>query len=328
MYKSVLFVVVLLALWSPQARSGSLEPSVPFGLVDPSVPRELKQAWLRFHAAGLCKGVDAVFSFSRTGMEVWSRVEDEKSYGKLQELLKPLSASYQIDLYTTYPEREKEAREKAADKDSEGDAQADFDDEDNPPPSLWQNYELRAFLGDPIALTMEQSPHREKRVYLLPPSDLLRSRLFLYAERLLSLNRSLQRHSSELPSLIRLATDEGTPPEVRTQARRVCLEHARDMRESIKKIHSQLKPAFPRSDKKGKNAETPRFPAAGASPLQSAQGLAQAVRETALRVDRFLYPEKYTVSLDDLRQPSLLSSLQELEKMDSEFLKALEKSDQ
>lgn len=322
MHKSS-FLLLLLALspWPRPGEAGSLEPSVPFGLVDPSVPGELTRAWLRFHAAGLCEGVDAVFSFSRTGMEVWSRVEDEKSYGKFQEMLKPLSSAYRIELYATYPEREKAPKENS---EEDGDA----DEEDNPPPSLWENYELRSFLGDPIARMMEQSSHQEKRAHLVPPSDLLRSRLFLYAERLLSLNRRLQRQASELPSLAQLAADEGAAAELKIEAGRVCLEHARGMRESIKKIHSQLKPAFPRADKQGKKSETARFPLGGATSLQAAERLAQAVAETTIRVDRFLYPEKYTVSLDDLRQPSLLSSLQELEKMDSEYLKALEKSKQ
>jgi hypothetical protein len=36
-------------------------------------------------------------------------------------------------------------------------------------------------------------------------------------------------------------------------------------------------------------------------------------------VYQFIYPEEYTVALADLREPSLLGALRDLEKMASEF---------
>jgi len=73
------------------------------------VPLQLREGWLRFHEAELCQGVDAVFVFHKKGMEVWCRVEDEKNYHKFTEMLEPLRASYQIDLYATRPTPEEKS---------------------------------------------------------------------------------------------------------------------------------------------------------------------------------------------------------------------------
>ena len=93
-------------------------------------PRELAEAWLHFHEADLCQGVDAVFVFEKDGMEVRSLIEDEKSYEKFQELFAPLRSSYKIEVQVTRPPERKKS-----------------DDEREPPPSLWENDELRSFYG-------------------------------------------------------------------------------------------------------------------------------------------------------------------------------------
>ena len=97
-------------------------------------PRKLQEAWLRFHEVGLCQDVDAAFVFDESGVKVWSRIESDKSYLKFQALFAPLRKLYPVELYINRPREEKEA-----------------ENGDNPPPSLWQNYELRSNLGDRAA---------------------------------------------------------------------------------------------------------------------------------------------------------------------------------
>ncbi len=97
-------------------------------------PRKLQEAWLRFHEIGLCQDVDAAFVFDDGGMKVWSRIESDRIYLKFQELFAPLRKLYRVELYINRPREEKEA-----------------ENGDNPPPSLWQNYELRSNLGDRAA---------------------------------------------------------------------------------------------------------------------------------------------------------------------------------
>ena len=98
------------------------------------VAAPLRNAWLRFHENDLCLDVDAVFVFQPNGVEIWCRAKDEGSLQELNALLAPLRSSYRIDLYATYSDREKKpwARE-----------------DDDPPPSLWNNAELRNYFRDP-----------------------------------------------------------------------------------------------------------------------------------------------------------------------------------
>ena len=97
-------------------------------------PRKLQEAWLRFHEIGLCQEVDADFVFDDGGMKVWSRIGSDKIYLKFQELFAPLRNLYHVELYINRPRGEKES-----------------ENGDNPPPSLWQNYELRSNLGEHAA---------------------------------------------------------------------------------------------------------------------------------------------------------------------------------
>ena len=111
-----------------------------------NTPRKLQEAWLRFHEVGLCQEVDAAFVFDDSGMKVWSRIGSDRIYLKFQELFAPLRNLYRVELYINRPREEKEA-----------------ENEDNPPPSLWQNYELRSNLGDRAA---QLSVYAEEQITL------------------------------------------------------------------------------------------------------------------------------------------------------------------
>ena len=55
-------------------------------------------------------------------------------------------------------------------------------------------------------------------------------------------------------------------------------------------------------------------------------GFIPMLKSIARRVHRFIYPEYYTVELEELRNPSLLESLRTLQRMVLEFQEALAKS--
>jgi len=106
------------------------EPGAPFA---PSVPAALRTFWLDFHGNRLCQDIDAVFVFHGNGLEVWCLTDNLKSLDRLKRMAGPLSPSYRVDFYVTRPQPE---RDKGEDR--------------GPPPGLWNNQELRAFLGDMI----------------------------------------------------------------------------------------------------------------------------------------------------------------------------------
>jgi len=72
-----------------------------------NTPQKLQDAWLSFHETDLCQEVDAIFVFRKSGLEVWSRIESDKTFQKFHELFEPLKNSYPVELYTTRPSEEK-----------------------------------------------------------------------------------------------------------------------------------------------------------------------------------------------------------------------------
>ena len=134
--------------------------------------------------------MDAVFVFDDSGMKVWSRIESDKIYLKFQELFAPLRNLYPVELYINRPREEKEA-----------------ENGDNPPPSLWQNHELRSNLGDRAA---QLSAYAEEQITLDDRSQtdaLLKQRLLVYAEQTLSRNRKMDHYALDLFALARMALD-------------------------------------------------------------------------------------------------------------------------
>jgi hypothetical protein len=293
----------------------ALLPARIFGLTGSSTDMparetapKLLEAWLRYHEADLCQGVDAVFVSHGNGMEVWCLVEDERSYQKLQELLEPLRSSYRIELYTTRRPAEKRA---ASDTD--------------PPPSLWENYELRSFMGDPFARAKESLGLESPPGMDVPPLDeTLKQRLFVYAEQTLDWNRRMKRYAMDLPVLASVALDPGTAAELRLKASAVCMAHAQSLSKYIGKLAKNLAQALPNSAKEESlGPEKPLSPRETAA--DSAMQISVAAQNVAQRVYRFIHPAHYTVGLDELRQPSLLRALAALDRMDLDFQRTLAK---
>jgi hypothetical protein len=274
-----------------------------------NTPRKLQEAWLRFHETRLCQDVDAAFVFDNEGMQIWSRIESDKDYLKFQERFAPLRDFHGVALYTNRPRGERGS-----------------DSGDNPPPSLWQNYELRANFGD---RTVQPSVFSEEQITINPSSSdpILKQRLFIYAEQVLNRNRKMERYALDIFALARLAANPDIPPEIRSKAIPIGLAHARDLERYVGKLASDLQQAIPRPAKReGRSTPPAQRETANKPVLEAAEQLYGSTQGIARRVHRFIYPEYYTVELDELRNPSLLESLKALQQTVLEFQKTLAKS--
>ncbi len=271
-------------------------------------PKELVEAWLAFHEDDLCQTVDALFVFHGNRTEVWSVVKDEKDHRKLQELFKPLRDVYRIEHYTTWmPEEDKS------------------DNEESPPPSLWENSELRDYLGDPgishadrigFGIIVSTDP--------FPVGYLLKQRLLIFANNILEWNRKMERYATDLPALAAVAHNPTIASETRRRASLLCLEHAQKLDENIKKLDENLSHAFPKPERKDSRFQQPdEFMFNGKTSVDFAIQLADKAHSVARRVHQFIYPERYTVELNELRDPELLISLKALRRMNAEFLRSV-----
>jgi hypothetical protein len=299
-------VLMIPAESQEQPGSASSIPAYTMGIPLRDVAAPLRDAWLRFHEADLCLGIDAVFVFQPKGMEIWCRIKDERSFQELNSLLAPLQNSFRIDLYATHADREKKpwARE-----------------DDYPPPSLWNNAELRAYFRDPAdsrwGLTGDWSAG-------YPPEPLtdpaLRRRLKMYSDQILEWIDKMERLAVDLPSLAGAGYGADAAPDVRTRARAVCLDHAREVGKNVVKLLDALRHAFPRGADDSPAPEAPRRTRQNAaSPYDEGLRISAQARELDRRVMRFLYPQNYAVTLTDLREPELLDLMKTMQLTVADF---------
>jgi hypothetical protein len=306
-----LFSLFLLSMLSLAATPlGILGACVPEDRPTRETPRELTEVWLRFHASNLCQDIDAAFAFPADRVEVRVLVEDEDSYKRLQEMLEPLRRSHRIELQATRPPEKEES-----------------DKDDDPPPSLWENYELRAYLGDPLARDREgrdsdYNPQADPLVH----DTLFKYRLMAFGERILDWSKKMERYAAELPAMAQLAVDASAARELRVQASTICQAHARDLGKRIQKLEENLKLALPQSAREERRSSRPGKSTAVKDPVEAARAVSAGAHIAARRIQSFIYPEQHTVDLGELRQSSLLESLRELRSMNADFQKSLGKA--
>jgi hypothetical protein len=279
-------------------------------------PRALLEFWLRFHEIGLCQGIDAAFEFNESGMKVQSLIEDEKSYQKFQELIQPLQRSFQIELDVSRPAVETKEKEK------EGEEEAEHKEKD-PPPSIWENYELRYNLGDSSVPYGDQEDSIIVR-HSLFPEDVIKQRLYLYAVQTIELNRKMGRYASDLANLDYFRQDPEIKPDLRVRTKKICFAHAQELGRIIYKLNANLSLAIPKSKQKGKALETSGKSIADSKSIpHSAINIVDAAHVVAQGVDRFIHPEQFTVGLSELRAPGLLDSLKNLSRICSDYQKEI-----
>jgi len=268
----------------------------------------LRGVRLRFHELDLCQGLDAVFVFHDRGMEVWCQIDDEKSYQRLLELVEPLRASFEVSVYPTRPP----APEKKGPEDKD------------PPPSIWNNAELREYLQDPFTrgatagggVAVRPVPRGEGG-----DSDLfLKQRLLMFTEQTLDWGKRMKRYAVGLPELAAVGADRASPAELRNRAVAVCRAHAQEVDRYAERLMDNIAHALPKATRRVRSREETVTPPAALAPPEDAAGqLAGAARSIARRVYRFVHPMSHTVGLVDLREPSLLDSLKTLRRMAGDF---------
>jgi hypothetical protein len=309
---SLLLLIIGDAGRSP-AQSGTAEKTARGVRGTPlrDVAAPLRDLWLRFHETDLCLGLDTVFVFQPKGMEIWCRVEDEKSYQALSALVEPLQHSYRIDLYATHPNREKKPY---------------TPEDDDPLPSLSNNAELRLYFRDPFlrGLATDDLESLRSRENLDPET---KHRLKVFGDQILESEQKMERLAGDLPSLAEAGYGANAVPAIQTRARAVCLKHVRDVGKYAERLAEDLNHAFPR----GAGRTPPPVPSTDArgipvAPFDSALVISTRAQDLAQRVMRFLYPKTHTVNLADLRQPSLIDSLNDLQKAASDFASNARKS--
>jgi hypothetical protein len=269
------------------------------------VAAPLRNAWLRFHENDLCLDIDAVFVFQPNGMEIWCRARDEGSLRELNALLAPLRSSYRIDLYATYSDREKKpwARE-----------------DDDPPPSLWNNGELRSYFRDPSIRWGVFDDSMSNSILDAGPDPVLRRRMKLFSDQIFEGMQKMDRLAKDLPSLAGAGYAGDRVPEIQERARAVSRDHVREIGRCAGRLFEGLRPAFPRGSGIDLLPQGPK-PAAGVadSPYDSALRVAAQARDLNQKILRFFYPQEYTVNLTDLRDPGLLDLIKAVQTSAADF---------
>jgi hypothetical protein len=270
------------------------------------VPQKLIEAWLEFHRRKLCQSIDAVFVFTKQGVEIWCLSKNEKNYQKLRRLFEPLKEAYRIEIYATRSSSHKDSDEELA-----------------PPPSLSENYELRKYLHDPEVGLRDLFEGKDFNKDVAPPDETLKQRLRLFAERILTWNSRMKQYAVDLTELVQVSQNSGYQVHVSANACEVCIAHTKDLVENLRKLTENLAHAFPKSHQKEAIAGTEPVEDKHLSVTEYAEYLSDMTKQLASRIIKFIYPEQHTVELGDLRQPEIMDSLKKLEATVLNFQKEL-----
>ena len=304
----VLHLVLMLLLAEISAAAPPPAPpleAMTSGISWHEVPGPLRNAWLRFHQEQWCLGIDTVFIFRPAGMEVWCRIASERNFQSFKSLLQPLEKSFRIDLYPTIAAKEKKPWKP--------------EDED-PPPSLWNNGELRSYLRDPLMSrlgSIDEWPVTREGDSSAEGS--LKKRMKLFADQTIEWVQKMNRFGGELPVLAEAAYAPDAPADLRDFAATVCREHAREIARNVDRLIDNLGHAFPREGRDAGRRESSPKVASPATPLDGALLCSEQIQKLAHDITRFIYPQSFTVALGELRGSKLLDSLKLAQQNLSEF---------
>ena len=262
------------------------------------IPGPLQDFWLHFHETEMCQEIDAVFAFHERGMEMWCVVDSSSALEKLRQRVEPLRRGFRIDLYVTRPQKDRQRQ-----------------DDRPPPPSLWNNEQLRSHLREAADWIPAGIPGAEVDPRVSWDRDfLLKSRLQMFAEQTLELSRRARQYGSDLSELYRVSIDPSAPPEAAARALRIFFAHAASLSRSLARLDDNLRRALPKPSKAFRQKERTPTERSHAS-KGIVDGIAKATEVIHRRVYRFIYPSDHTVEIDDLKEPDLLESLAELRHM-------------
>ena len=303
--RPILASICLLFLCTGRAqRTPESEHSpVPF---PPSTPAALRAVWLDFHATRLCQEIDAVFVFHSSGLEVWCAAQSTKSIDRLRRMTEPLAPDYRVDLYVTRQQPER-----------------DEDEESGPPPGLWNNQQLRSYLG---TFGTEAVPPAGK--FLTGFDDILLSsghRVQMFADQTLELSQRLRRFAADLRELSTIGFDPAYGADDSARARTLCVTHAAGVDECASKLDQNLRRAFPDPARRTKPRARSRASWSSSSAPDIAVRISREAETVSRQVYRFIYPDQFTVGIADLRDPGLLESLAALRRMVAAYRQKLKK---
>ncbi|NWG12314.1 MAG: hypothetical protein HXY20_02130 [Acidobacteria bacterium] len=270
-----------------------------------SIAQPLLDFWLGFHESETCLEIDAVFAFHEKGMEIWCVVESSGALDKLRQRVAPLRRHFRVDLYVTRPQKDPQEK---------GDRQ--------PPPSLWNNRQLRSHVPETSDWTSAGMPDAAGETRVHADRDfLLKSRLQTFADQTLGLSRRARQYALDLGELYRVAVDPAAGKAASARARRILLAHAAALRRTLRRLEDNLEYALPPPSKAARRQSGK--PERGTPVLaETVQAIARGTEEIHRRVYRFIYPSDHTVELGDLKEPDLLQSLAELQHTVSRVPKA------
>ncbi len=284
-----MFQAIALLITAPAAAVPVQELPFTAQHVSP-IPPALLDFWLHFHEVEMCQEIDAVFAFNEQGMEIWCVVDSSSALAKLRQRVEPLRRDFRIDLYVTRPQKDQ------------------VTDDRQPPPSLWNNEQLRSHLGEASGWTPLGIPKEEELRASRDRDFLLKSRLQMFAEQTLELSGRVRQYGMDLGELYRVSNDPTAGRDAAARARRIFLAHAAALNRSLARLDDNLRRALPRPSKTERGKDRKR--AERTTPLREI--VDRIARETEVihrRVYRFIYPSDHTVELGDLKEPDLLESL-------------------
>jgi len=300
-------LAILLMTCLPAVGSDGDVPA-PIPLAPPSsaaasmrdIPRDLQEAWIRFHELELCESIEAEFIFRKNGMEVRSRADNEASSQKLVKLLDPLRATYDIRL--------SEARTPDPNR---GPSEPDREEV---PPSLWDNEILRSHMQNIFAPTPSILAERGNEPKNPTEVDrLVKQSMAMFSRQTLDWAKRLSRYASDLPPLADAAFNANVAPELKSRAVEVCINHARAMNRLAQKLSGNLDLALPSSLESFRRPDAFELAAPGRTRmLEEASQLSAMAQSVTRRIHHFIYPQTFAVSLSDLKEPGLLGALKEL----------------
>jgi len=303
----LLFVLAILAAGNGidvPAQSEFIGPGGIRGALLKDVAAPLLQAWLRFHEKEYCLEVDSIFVFQTKGIEIWCLAKDDGDHQKLASLVEPLRNSHRIDIYTTYSDRMKKPY---------------APEDDDPPPSLWTNAELRTYYRDPFAGRsgiFENPPGYESA----GADPALKRNLKLFSDQIVEWKKKMERLAADLPALAEAGYGPVPLANLRSLSRSVCRAHARELAKYASRLQENLSHALPRGSGAGRNPRPARESSRkSADPRELARKLSSEALDLGRRITAFLYPQAHTVPLGDLRESSLMDALKALESAAAEF---------
>jgi hypothetical protein len=146
-------------------------------------------------------------------------------------------------------------------------------------------------------------------------------RMYLFTVQILDLKKKMERYAADMRDLALLAADSSMESKIRMKAKAICIAHSEELKKVLSKLRSSLALAIPNANAINRADGSP----AEKNPVASSIQIAEFAHGLSGRIEKFIYPEQYTVTLEELRESSLLDSLKSLFKMNMEFQKNMKR---